>query len=114
MFLNLFSCKLNKFATPEEVRCWKESEKVKQARGNLLNRVDSKDLQSPRIIEAILQRTFNNEELQNENNIIFGITVTIMFLDPTYDQAEISSSKVQERMNKWESNAIIQKWVSNC
>ncbi|CAB4381520.1 unnamed protein product [Rhizophagus irregularis] len=111
MFLNLFSCKLNKFTTPEEVRCWKESEKVKQARGNLLNRVDSKDLQSPRIIEAILQRTFNNEELQNENNIIFGITVTIMFLDPTYDQAEILSSKVQERMNKWESNAIIQKWL---
>ncbi|CAB4429337.1 unnamed protein product [Rhizophagus irregularis] len=34
-----------------------------------------------------------------------------MFLDPTYDQAEISSSKVQERMNKWESNAIIQKWL---
>ncbi|CAB4429252.1 unnamed protein product [Rhizophagus irregularis] len=81
------------------------------SKGNLLNRVDSKDLQSPRIIEAILQRTFNNEELQNENNIIFGITVTIMFLDPTYDQAEISSSKVQERMNKWESNAIIQKWL---
>ncbi|PKY55434.1 hypothetical protein RhiirA4_474888 [Rhizophagus irregularis] len=80
MFLNLFSCKLNKFATPEEVR-------------------------------SILQRTFNNEELQNENNIIFGITVTIMFLDPTYDQAEISSSKVQERMNKWESLAIIQKWL---
>ena len=36
-----------------------------------------------------------------------------MFLDPTYDQAEISSSKLQERMNKWESELIIQKWVNN-
>ncbi|CAB4385770.1 unnamed protein product [Rhizophagus irregularis] len=74
MFLNLFSCKLNKFATSEEVRCWKESEKVKQARGNLLNYTCSRNLH-----EA--------------------------------GQAEISSSKVQERMNKWESNAIIQKWL---
>lgn len=112
-FLNLFSNKLKKSASPEEVRSWKETEKVKQARNNLLNRIDDKDLQSPRIVEAILQKTFNKEELQNRNNVIFGITVTLMFLDPTYDQAEISSSKLQERMNKWESESIIQQWVSN-
>ena len=86
---------------------------MKQARNNLLNRLDDKDLQSPRIIKAILQKTFSKEELQNKNNIIFGVTVTLMFLDPTYDQAEISSSKLQERMDKWESELIIQKWVSS-
>jgi len=32
--------------------------------------------------------------------VIFGITVTLMFLDPMYNQAEISSSKLQERGNQ--------------
>ncbi|CAG8609864.1 10607_t:CDS:2, partial [Funneliformis caledonium] len=111
IFLNLFSQKLKKSASPEKVRHWKESEKVKQARNNLLNRMDKDNSNSPHIIEAILQKTFNKEELQNSNNIIFGVTVILMFLDPTYDQAEISSSKVYERMNKWESDPIVQKWL---
>ena len=75
--------------------------------------MDEDDSNSPCIIEAILQKTFSNEELQNNNNIIFGTTVILMFLDPTYDQADISSSKVHERMNKWRSDPIVQKWVSN-
>ncbi|CAG8757935.1 10460_t:CDS:2, partial [Funneliformis caledonium] len=80
---------LKKSASPEEVRHWKEITQIHQ---------------------AILQKTFNKEELQNSNNIIFRVTVILMFLDPTYDQAEISSSKVYERMNKWESDPIVQKW----
>jgi hypothetical protein len=35
--------------------------------------------------EAILQ-VFTKEELQNKDNIKFGVTVAWMFLDPTYDQ----------------------------
>lgn len=111
-FLNLYSNKLNKFTSPEEVKRWKESERVQQAKNKLCNRLDDDDPDSPYIIEVILQKTFNEEELQNKDNVIFGITVILMFLDPTYDQAEISSSKVQERMNQWESDPIIRKWVS--
>ncbi|CAG8574317.1 15960_t:CDS:2, partial [Funneliformis caledonium] len=46
--------------------------------------------------------------LQNENNIKFGIIIALMFLDPTYDQVKIVSSKVQKRMDKWDSNLILQ------
>ncbi|CAB4436214.1 unnamed protein product [Rhizophagus irregularis] len=60
----------------------------------------------PYTIEAILQKVFTEEELQNKDNVKFGVTVAWMFLDPTYDQVEISSSKVQERMNQWDSNKI--------
>ena len=67
---------------------------------------------SPYTIESILQKVFTEEELQNKDNIKFGVTVAQMFLDPTYDQIEISSSKVHERINQWDSNPIIQDWVS--
>lgn len=111
MYLNLFSCKLDQFAGPEEVRNWKSSEKVSKARHDLWSKIgDNPD--SPYTIEAILQKVFTEEELQNKDNIKYGVTVAWMFLDPTYDQVEISSSKVQERMNQWDSNSIIQDWVS--
>ena len=45
-------------------------------------------------------------ELQYKDNVIFGVTVILMFLDPLYDQAEISASKVQERMTQRNSNPI--------
>ncbi|CAB4415074.1 unnamed protein product [Rhizophagus irregularis] len=45
------------------------------------------------------------------DNVKFGITVILMLLDPTYDQPEVSSSKVQEHMGKWDSDAIIQRWL---
>ena len=112
VLLNLFSYKLSQFANPEEVRHWKESERVKQAKIDLCNKIDNNDADSSYIIESILQKAFNEEELQNKDNIIFGITVILMFFDPTYDQAEIVSSKVQERMNKWDSDPIVRKWVS--
>ncbi|CAG8621733.1 10731_t:CDS:2, partial [Funneliformis caledonium] len=69
---------LKKSASSKEVRHWKESEKVKQARNNLLNRMDKDNSNSPHL---------------------------------TYDQAEISFSKIYERMNKWESDPIVQKWL---
>lgn len=74
--------------------------------------MDDNDQKSPYIIEVILQRAFSREELQTENDIKFGVIVALMFLDPTYDQVEILSSKVQERMNQWDSNPIVQKWVN--
>ncbi|CAB5361161.1 unnamed protein product [Rhizophagus irregularis] len=67
---------------------------------------------SSSLIEDILRKVFMKEELQNENNIKFGITVAWMLLDPSYDQVEISSSKVQERMDKWDTDSIIQKWLN--
>ncbi|CAB4441358.1 unnamed protein product [Rhizophagus irregularis] len=60
---------------------------------------------------AIHSIVFIKEELKNKDNIKFGVTVVWMFLDPTYDQIEILSSKVQERMNQWDSNPIIQDWL---
>ncbi|GBC32054.1 uncharacterized protein OCT59_012823 [Rhizophagus irregularis] len=108
---NLISHKLNKFASPTEVRSWKESEQVKQARSNLWNKIDNEP-NSPSLIEDILRKVFMKEELQNENNIKFSITVAWMLLDPSYDQVEISSSKVQERMDKWDTDSIIQKWLN--
>uniref|UniRef100_U9SUB8 Uncharacterized protein n=1 Tax=Rhizophagus irregularis (strain DAOM 181602 / DAOM 197198 / MUCL 43194) TaxID=747089 RepID=U9SUB8_RHIID len=63
-------------------------------------------------IVLYLRKVFMKEELQNENNIKFGITVAWMLLDPSYDQVEISSSKVQERMDKWDTDSIIQKWLN--
>ena len=89
-------------------------ERVKKARHDLWNKIDDNDPDSPFVIEAILQKAFTKEELQNQDNIKFGITVVLIFLDLTYDQVEILSSKVQERMNQWDSNPIIQRWVSNC
>ncbi|CAB4475335.1 unnamed protein product [Rhizophagus irregularis] len=94
-----------------KVRNWKKSEKVIKARHDLWHKMDD-DPDSPYTIESILQKVFTEEELKNKDNIKFGITVAWMFLDPTYDQIEISSSKVQERMNQWDSNPIIQDWVS--
>ena len=35
-----------------------------------------------------------------------------MFLDPSYDQAEISASKVQERMKQWNSDPFMRSLVS--
>ena len=50
-------------------------------------------------IEAILQKVFTKKELQNM--IIYDVTVILMLLDQTYyDQTNISSSKLQERMSK--------------
>ncbi|CAG8746390.1 6604_t:CDS:2, partial [Funneliformis caledonium] len=111
--LNLFSYKLNQFASPKEVIQWKRSERVKRARSNIWKKIDDKDPNSSCTIEAILQRAFTKEELQNKNNIKFGITVALMLLDLTYDQVEILSSKVQERMDQWDSNPIIQSWLEN-
>ncbi|CAI2170759.1 2596_t:CDS:2 [Funneliformis geosporum] len=68
---------------------------VKQARNNLKNKVDNDNPDSPYIIEAILQKTFTKEELQHKDNIIFSITVILMFLDPSYNQAEISALKFE-------------------
>ena len=59
-----------------------------------------------------MQKTFTKEEMQYKDNIIFGITVILMFLDPLYDQAEISASKVQERMKQWNSDPFIRSLVS--
>ncbi|PKB93720.1 hypothetical protein RhiirA5_440508, partial [Rhizophagus irregularis] len=50
---NLFTCKPNKFTNPEEVRHWKESETVKNARLNLWNKMDN-DPDSLYFIEFIL------------------------------------------------------------
>lgn len=109
---NLFTCKPNKFTSSEEVRRWKESETVKNARLNLWNKMDN-DPDLLYFIEFILQRSFSKEELQIMVNVKFGITVILMLLDPTYDQPEVLSSKVQERMGKWNSDVVIQKWVIN-
>jgi hypothetical protein len=73
--------------------------------------MDNNDPDSLYTIEYILQKAFTKEELQIMDNVKFGITVILMLLDPTYDQADISSLKVQERMKKWDSDLIIQKWV---
>ncbi|CAG8758364.1 14351_t:CDS:2 [Rhizophagus irregularis] len=110
IYLNLFSCKLDQFAGPEEVRNWKKSEKVIKARHDLWHKMDD-DPDSPYTIESILQKVFIEEKLKNKDNIKFGVTVAWMFLDLTYDQIEILSSKVQERMNQWDSNPIIQDWL---
>ncbi|PKB93126.1 hypothetical protein RhiirA5_387384, partial [Rhizophagus irregularis] len=107
---NLFTCKPNKFTGPKEVRRWKESETVKNARLNLWNKMDN-DPDSLYFIEFILQRSFSKEELQIMDNVKFGITVILMLLDPTYDQPEVSSSKVQERIGKWDSDVVIQRWL---
>ncbi|CAB4478938.1 unnamed protein product [Rhizophagus irregularis] len=93
-----------------ELGRWKELETVKNARLNLWNRTDN-DPDSPYFIEFILQRSFSKEELQIMDNVKFGITVILMLLDPIYDQPEVSSSKVQEHMGKWDSDAVIQKWL---
>ena len=61
-----------------------------------------------------MQKTFTEEELQYKDNVIFGVTVILMFLDPLYDQAEILASKVQERMKQWNSNPLMQSLVSYC
>ncbi|CAB4493789.1 unnamed protein product [Rhizophagus irregularis] len=110
IYLNLFSCKLDQFARPEEVRNWKKSEKVIKARHDLWHKMND-DPDSPYTIESILQKVFIEEKLKNKDNIKFGVTVAWMFLDLTYDQIEILSSKVQERMNQWDSNPIIQDWL---
>ncbi|CAG8637027.1 12521_t:CDS:2 [Funneliformis caledonium] len=55
--------------------------------------MDDNNPDSPFVIEAILQKAFTKEELQNQDNIKFGITVALIFLDLTYDQVEILSSK---------------------
>ena len=110
---NLFSYKLDQFSNSIEVIRWKKSERITKARCDLWKKIDENDPNSPCIIETILQRVFTKEELQNKNNIKFGVIVSVMILDPTYDQVEIVSSKVQERMNKWESDPIIQRWVSS-
>ncbi|CAB5383590.1 unnamed protein product [Rhizophagus irregularis] len=94
IYLNLFSCKLDQFAGPEEVRNWKKSEKVIKARHDLWHKMDD-DPDSPYTIESILQKVFIEEKLKNKDNIKFDVTVTWMFLDPTYDQIEISSSKLK-------------------
>ncbi|PKY36700.1 hypothetical protein RhiirB3_459950 [Rhizophagus irregularis] len=52
------------------------------------------DPDSPYTIESILQKVFTEEKLKNKDNIKFGVTVAWMFLDPTYDQIEISSLKI--------------------
>ncbi|CAI2187768.1 18565_t:CDS:2 [Funneliformis geosporum] len=54
IFLNLFSDKLSQFASSKELRSWKESERVKQARNNFKNKVDNNNSNSSYIIEAIL------------------------------------------------------------
>ena len=113
VFLNLFSDKLSQFASSEEVRRWKESEKVKQARRNLWNKIDNSNPDSPYIIEVILQKTFTKEELEYKDNVIFGVTVISMYLDPSYDQAEISASKVEERMKQKNLDPFIKKLVIN-
>ncbi|RGB21620.1 hypothetical protein C1646_777627 [Rhizophagus diaphanus] len=74
---------------------------------DLWKKIDDSNQKSPCIIEVILQKAFSKEELQNKNNIKFGVIVALMFLDPTYNQIKILSSKVQERMNQWDSNSII-------
>ena len=109
--LKFISDKLNQFASPEEVRRWKESEKVQQARNNLWDKLDDGDPSSPCVIEAILQKVFTKEELQYKDNVIFGITVILMYLDPSYDQAEIIASKVEERMKQQDSDTYIQSLV---
>jgi hypothetical protein len=58
-----------------------------------------------------LQKTFTKEELQYKDNIIFNVTVILMFLDPSYNQAEISASKVQEHMKQWNSDPFIRSLV---
>ncbi|CAG8730830.1 10697_t:CDS:2 [Funneliformis caledonium] len=63
------------------------------------------------IIEAILQKTFTKEELQYKDNIIFSVTVILMFLNPSYNQAEISASKVQKHMKQWNSDPFIRSLV---
>ncbi|CAB4422844.1 unnamed protein product [Rhizophagus irregularis] len=55
----------------------------------------------------------SKEELQIMDNVKFGITVILMLLDPTYDQPEVSSSKVQERMGEWDSDVVIQRWLKD-
>ncbi|CAB4394701.1 unnamed protein product [Rhizophagus irregularis] len=85
---NLFSYKLDQFASPTEIVQWKKSERITKARHDLWKKMDDSNQKSP---------------------------LALMFLDPTYDQIEILSSKVQERMNQWDSNPIVQKWNTiNC
>lgn len=90
---NLFSYKLDQFASPTEIVQWKKSERIIKARHDLWKKIDDSDQKSPCIIEVILQRAFNKEELQNENNVKFGVIVALMFLDLTYDQLKFYPQK---------------------
>ena len=58
-----------------------------------------------------MQKTFTKEELQYKDNIIFSVTVILMFLDPSYNQAEILASKVQERMKQWNLDPFIRSLI---
>ncbi|CAI2196311.1 3308_t:CDS:2, partial [Funneliformis geosporum] len=87
IILEYFRNHRNQFASSEEVRSWKNSERVEKARYDLWNKMDDNNPDSLFIIKAI-QKAFTKEELQNQDNIKFGITEVLMFLDPTYDQLE--------------------------
>ena len=50
---------------------------------NLLNKINDNNSNSLCMIEYILKKTFTEEELQNKNNIIFGVTIILMLLDST-------------------------------
>ncbi|CAG8620526.1 3749_t:CDS:2 [Funneliformis caledonium] len=58
--------------------------------------MDDKDPNSSCTIEVILQRAFTKEELQNKNNIKFGVTVALMLLDLTYDQSWLEGKELLE------------------
>ncbi|CAI2189972.1 13646_t:CDS:2, partial [Funneliformis geosporum] len=78
----------------------KIQKELKQARHNLWNKMDDNDSDSPFVIKAILQKAFTKEELQNQDNIKFGITVAQMFLDLTYDQLKCKESLEDDRIEE--------------
>ncbi|PKC50924.1 hypothetical protein RhiirA1_485004 [Rhizophagus irregularis] len=67
------------------------------------------DPDSPYTIESILQKVFTEEKLKNKDNIKFGVTVAWMFLDPTYDQIEISSLKTLKIEPLWLRLPVIKR-----
>ncbi|CAI2198304.1 18755_t:CDS:2, partial [Funneliformis geosporum] len=89
----------NQFASSEEVRSWKNSERVEKARYDLWNKMDDNNPDSLFIIKAI-QKAFTKEELQNQDNIKFGITEVLMFLDPTYDQLKCKEPLENDRIEE--------------
>ena len=49
----------------------------------------------------ILSEVFSNEELKKESNLLFGMVVITMILDPNYQRGDIDSAELVNRMNNW-------------
>ena len=83
---SLFDGHLSEHFSIEQCTIWKTRPEVEVARQQLLNLFNLENSTTETHMGKILSEVFSHKELKKESNLLFGMVVITLILDPNYQR----------------------------